>query len=294
MPPPACFMIAAGAVTGAIESLRDITESMRLQEALMRAKQAADEANNAKSDFLANMSHEIRTPMNAVIGMAHLALKTDLTPKQQDYLSKIQSSANSLLGIINDILDFSKIEAGKLDMEAVDFNLEDVLENLGNLVTVKASEKKNLEVLVCHGRGCAALPGGRSPAAGAGPAQPGQQRGQVHRGRRDRGVDHSGIPPERDGLILRFTVSDTGIGITKEQQAKLFQSFSQADTSTTRKYGGTGLGLTISQRLVGMMGGEIWVESEPGKAAVSSLRPASNWGPRKPNANSCRMPICGA
>ena len=133
--------------TGTVVIFRDITERKHMEEELIYAKQAADEANKAKGDFLANMSHEIRTPMNAVIGMAHLALKTDLNPKQRDYLNKIQSSANALLGIINDILDLSKIEAGKLDMEAVEFNLDDVLDNLANLVTVKAREKEELEVL---------------------------------------------------------------------------------------------------------------------------------------------------
>ena len=256
----------AGEVTGAIESLRDITESMRLREELVGAKQAADEANNAKSDFLANMSHEIRTPMNAVIGMAQLALKTDLTAKQRDYLSKIQSSANSLLGIINDILDFSKIEAGKLDMEAVDFNLEDVLENLGNLVTVKASEKKNLEVLFSTGVDVPRFLVGDPLRLGqvlinlVNNAVKFTEEGEI--------VVSTIVESRPEGqVILRFTVSDTGIGISEEQQNKLFQSFSQADTSTTRKYGGTGLGLVISQRLVGMMDGNIWVESEPGEGS---------------------------
>ncbi len=257
----------AGEVTGAIESLRDITESMRLREELVRAKQAADEANNAKSDFLANMSHEIRTPMNAVIGMAQLALKTDLTPKQRDYLSKIQSSANSLLGIINDILDFSKIEAGKLDMEAVDFNLEDVLENLGNLVAVKASEKKTLEVLFSTGVDVPRFLVGDPLRLGqvlinlVNNAVKFTEKGEI--------VVSTVVEESRPQgqVILRFTVSDTGIGISEAQQKKLFQSFSQADTSTTRKYGGTGLGLVISQRLVNMMGGNIWVESAPGEGS---------------------------
>jgi signal transduction histidine kinase/DNA-binding response OmpR family regulator/HPt (histidine-containing phosphotransfer) domain-containing protein len=252
-----------GEVTGAIESLRDITASKRLEEELVTAKQAADEANQAKSDFLANMSHEIRTPMNAVIGMSQLALKTELSAKQRDYLTKIQSSANSLLGIINDILDFSKIEAGKMDMEEVDFNLEDVLENLGNLVTVKAGEKKNLEILFSTGADVPRFLVGDPLRLGqvllnlVNNAVKFTEQGEI--------VVSSVLESrQKDKVVLRFTVSDTGIGISEEQQAKLFQSFSQADTSTTRKYGGTGLGLAISQRLVAMMDGRIWVESEEG------------------------------
>ena len=222
---------------------------------LKQAIEAADAANQAKSEFLANMSHEIRTPMNAVIGMAHLALKTDLSPKQEDYLSKIQSSANSLLGIINDILDFSKIEAGKLDIEAVDFNLEDVLENLGNLITVKAQEKKDLEVLFATDADVPRFLVGDPLRLGqvllnlSGNAVKFTEAGEI--------VVATRIESQRDGRVaLQFTVRDTGIGLTEEQIGRLFQSFSQADTSTTRQYGGTGLGLTISKRLVEMMGGQ--------------------------------------
>jgi polar amino acid transport system substrate-binding protein len=241
----------------------DITDLKRLNQELSQARDEADAANRSKSDFLANMSHEIRTPMNAVIGMTHLALKTDLTAKQKDYLSKIKSSAESLLGIINDILDFSKIEAGKLDMESVDFNLDDVLENLANLVTVKAQEKKNLEVLFAT---AADVP--RSLVGD--PLRLGQilinltnnavkftESGEIV-------VSIKALKHEEKNVTLEFTVKDTGIGISKEQADKLFQSFTQADTSTTRKYGGTGLGLTISKRLVNMMDGSIWVESKPG------------------------------
>ena len=267
-------------ITHFVAVKENITERKRLQPELMQAKQAAEDATQAKGDFLANMSHEIRTPMNAVIGMAHLALKTDLSRKQSDYLTKIQSSANSLLGIINDILDFSKIEAGKLDMEAVDFSLDDVLDNLANLVTVKAEEKEDLEVLF------ALAPDVPRQLVGD-PLRLGQvlinlsnnavkftNAGEVV-------VSTEMVEKDVERLTLKFSVRDTGIGLTKDQMGKLFQSFSQADTSTTRKYGGTGLGLTISKRLAELMGGEIWVESQYGKGTVFSFTAKFDLGKEK-------------
>ncbi len=253
-----------GEITHFVAVKQDITERKQMEAALISAKQAADDANKAKGDFLANMSHEIRTPMNAVIGMAHLALKTDLNPKQRDYLKKIKSSANSLLGIINDILDFSKIEAGKLDIEAVDFDLDDVLDNLANLVTVKAQEKENLEVLFAAAHDVPRCLVGDPLRLGqvlinlANNAVKFTESGEIV-------VSIKKVERKEDQVILKFVVSDTGIGLTAEQAGKLFQSFSQADTSTTRKYGGTGLGLAISKKLVNMMDGEIWVESEYGQ-----------------------------
>jgi PAS domain S-box-containing protein len=287
----ACIRDERGDVFNILASFQDITERKKMEnvqyerikeldeaqsamlnmmEDLDEEKAKAQEATRAKSDFLANMSHEIRTPMNAVIGMSHLALKTELTPKQQDYLNKIQSSANSLLGIINDILDFSKIEAGKLDMEAVEFDLSETLDNVANVISVKAQEKENLEVLFYLDS--------RVPNFLVGdPLRLNQIL--VNLGNNAIKFTEQGeivlttkvIESSHDKVTLQFSMRDTGIGMTAEQQAKLFQAFSQADTSTTRKYGGTGLGLTISKRLVNMMGGEIWVESESGQGTTFSF-----------------------
>ena len=248
---------------------QDISEFKRLEREIVTAKEAAEAATKSKSEFLANMSHEIRTPMNAVIGMTRLALNTELTPKQKDYLNKIKAAADSLLGIINDILDFSKIEAGKLDMEKTDFRLEEVLENLSTVVGQKAHDK-NLEFLIAARQDF-------PPNLVGDPLRLGQilinlvnnavkftEHGEVV-------VSVTMEERASNRVKLKFSVRDSGIGMTKEQAARLFQAFSQADTSTTRKYGGTGLGLSISKRLVELMGGNIRVESEFGRGSTFSF-----------------------
>ena len=248
-----------------VSIVEDITDERDTREALRIAKEEAEEAARAKSNFLANMSHEIRTPLNAIIGMSHLTLNSELKPKQRDYLSRIEASGQHLLGIINDILDFSKIEAGKFNVEAVPFDLEGMFATVSGILIEKSAEK-GLELIF-----------------DIGPDVPRHLVGDQLRIEQillnygsnaikftDKGEVKIGVraaEQDRDSVKLRFTVSDTGIGLSADQRKRLFSSFQQADMSTTRKYGGTGLGLAISKQLATLMNGEVGVESEPGKGS---------------------------
>ena len=255
-----------GEILGTFGISRDVTEQKRAEDALVVAKQAAEAASRAKGEFLANMSHEIRTPMNGILGMTELLLNSNLTSEQREYQLIVKNSANALLNILNDVLDTSKIEAGRLELEEIPFYLRDTLGETLHLLANRATEK-GLELAV-HIR----------------PNVPDHLRGDPGRLRQvivnlvgnaikftEKGEVVVQVSAElvcADFARLRFAVRDTGIGIPREKQARVFEAFSQVDASTTRKFGGTGLGLTIASQLVQLMGGEINLESEPGRGSM--------------------------
>jgi signal transduction histidine kinase/CheY-like chemotaxis protein len=248
---------------------RDVTEAHDTRRRLEEAKDVADTAARAKSEFLANMSHEIRTPMNGVLGFVDILLDTDLNPEQREYLSIVKASAGSLLGIVNDITDFSKIEAGKLELDPIEFPLHDEVEKATKLLAVSAHQK-GVEMVCDIARSV--------PVRAIGDGTRLRQVLTNLIGNAVKFIDHGevvvtveGRPldlPKDSAVELWFGVRDSGIGIRREDVRKIFEPFLQADGSTSRRYGGTGLGLTISQRLVEKMGGRIWVESEPGRGST--------------------------
>jgi two-component system, sensor histidine kinase and response regulator len=260
------FWDANGQLLGIMGVGHDITEQRRFEHEIQAARELAEEAAQIKSDFLANMSHEIRTPMNAIIGLTRLVLKTELDARQRDYVQKVESSGQHLLGIIDDILDFSKVEAGKLGIESHEFALEKLLANVANLVADKAAAK-GLELIFDVAPDVPTVLVGDALRVGqvlinfANNAVKFTERGEVI-------VSVRARERTEDAALLHFAVSDTGIGLMPAQMERLFQSFQQADSSTTRKFGGTGLGLAISKKLAELMGGQVGVTSDYGKGST--------------------------
>ncbi|WP_080801696.1 PAS domain-containing hybrid sensor histidine kinase/response regulator [Desulfamplus magnetovallimortis] len=291
------FYNAKGVMKGYLFTAMDMSSHKQMEYELIQAMKSAESANASKGDFLARMSHEIRTPMNGILGMTHLLRKTELDGKQGNYLDKILTSANTLLNLINDILDFSKIDAGKLELESIDFDLEDVLANLVNAIGLQA-EEKGLEFLFQIDRNVPCKLKGDPLRLGqilmnlASNAVKFTEKGEIVISvALDDSDTENKVSPEKaavnkeaipspdnsfsncNGLtcsdvFLRFSVKDSGIGLNPEQIEFLFEAFSQADDSITRKYGGTGLGLSICSQLTDMMDGKIWAESTPGKGTT--------------------------
>jgi signal transduction histidine kinase len=260
-----------GNETEFIGILRDISERKLIESELVTAREEAENANRAKSDFLAVMSHEIRTPMNGILGMTHVVLDSELTQEQREHLNLVNYSAESLLSLINDILDFSKIEAGKLDLDYSDFRIRDRLDEIVKSLAIRTHEKNvNLVFTIAD-----EVPEVVSGDLGrirqiivnlVGNSIKFTEAGEIS-------VAVGVVSRTLDEIELEFDISDTGIGISQENQEMIFNPFTQADSSTTRKFGGTGLGLAITSQLIAMMNGKIWVESEPGKGSVFHFIP---------------------